>query len=56
MNDEPHEFEPVVICANCDNSYEDCDCSETEPEETDECEICGMMEDADVHDLEQEEE
>jgi hypothetical protein len=48
---EKHEFEPLMICANCDNLHEDCECDETEPQETDECELCSRAEDNEIHDM-----
>lgn len=41
---EVHEFEPVMICSNCDELHEDCNCDDTCLEETDECEYCSMTE------------
>jgi hypothetical protein len=51
---EPHEFEPVMICGHCQGLHEDCKCEDTTPEETDECEVCGRVEGASIHEVDDE--
>lgn len=52
MSEEDHEFKPVMICSACDELHEDCECDDTTPSETDECEVCGMSEASQEHQTE----
>jgi hypothetical protein len=47
-----HDFEPLVTCANCEETLENCECEEFEPEEKNEvdaCNECELPEDDPTH-------
>jgi hypothetical protein len=50
IEEEKHEFDPVMVCAECGELHEDCECDESTPEETEECAVCGMDESDPSHD------
>lgn len=49
--DDRHEFSPISVCIECDESEDDCECEEPDFEAIDECEECGMQEDSEEHDV-----
>jgi hypothetical protein len=49
-DEEQHEFEAFVVCANCSDAEPNCECEEGfDPDELDECDVCGESEEDGEH-------